>query len=299
MVSVTDGVVTDRFRSLIKPPPNVGYFSPFNVAIHGITSEMVHDAPEWRSVLAEILEFADGNPLVAHNAAFDIGVLRDACSESGIPWPDVTYACTLVLARRTWRLISYSLPWVVEAAGGSLSDHHDPLADATGAAEIVTSLLREHELGSLESLLSALNVAFGRVTAEGEWRGCHMRGITRRMVPDANADADPDGPLYGLRVCFTGALLAMTRAEAHALLAEVGGQPMPGVTRHTDLLVVGTQDPGRLRPGSLVSEKQRKAQHLLDEGREIEVVSEADFLQLLASSESANGLRPIAVAAAG
>jgi DNA polymerase-3 subunit epsilon len=292
MVAVEGAVVTDRFHTLIRPPAGVGHFSPFNVSIHGITPAMVLGAPTWPSVLNQIVEFVAGRPVVAHNAAFDLGVIRDACTECDVRWPDLSYACTLVLARRTWRLLSYSLPWVVEAAGGSLTDHHDPLADALAASQVMSAILTRHERTSVSELLATLSVDFGHISPSQEWRGCQVHGLNGRHIPTANADADPNGPLYGLRVCFTGTLMAMTRAEAHALLAAAGGQPLPGVTRQTDMLVVGTQDPRRLRPGTMLSGKQRKAQLLLDEGQDVEVISEADFLQRLASSESNRLLRP-------
>ena len=77
--------------------------------------------PRFAARLLGIVAFADGLPLVAHNAAFDLGVTRDAADESGIAWPTTTYACTLVIARRTYALLSSSLPWVTETAGVPLA----------------------------------------------------------------------------------------------------------------------------------------------------------------------------------
>jgi DNA polymerase-3 subunit epsilon len=79
----------------------------------------------------------------------------------------------------------------------------------------------------------------------------------------------------------------MSRKEAHAHLAEVGGQPTAGVTRKTDVLVIGTQDPARLRPGNGQSSRSRKAEELLAKGHHIEMISEAVFLERLACSEIA------------
>jgi len=76
----------------------------------------------------------------------------------------------------------------------------------------------------------------------------------------------------------------MSRKEAYAHLAEVGGQPVAGVTRKTDVLVIGTQDPATLRPGD---DQIRKAEELLAKGHHIEMISKADFLERLACSEIA------------
>ena len=77
LVEVTDGQLGEQHRWLIRPP--VFEFSPFNVALHGIGPEMCRDAPTWTESLGQILEAVANRPLVAHNAAFDLGVVRDAC----------------------------------------------------------------------------------------------------------------------------------------------------------------------------------------------------------------------------
>lgn len=287
MVSVEAGRISESFTTLIQPPARYSWFAPFNVGLHGISESSVENAPTWEETFQKILAFVDGRPLVAHNAAFDLGVLREACTASNIPWPDISYACSLVVARQTWILPSYSLPYVVHAAGSMIPRHHEAGADARAAAEIMLDALRMHEATTLHDLLASCKIQMGRLSA-GSWSGCQSANSnTRASIPDANPDADPDGPFYGLTVCFTGTLLSMSRKEAHAHLAEVGGQPAAGVTRKTDVLVIGTQDPARLRPGDDQSSKSRKAEELLAKGHHIEIISEADFLERLACSELA------------
>lgn len=157
MVAVEDGQAVQTYTSYIQPPPPVSYFSPFCVSIHGITPDKVVGAPGWTEALEAIVRFADGRPLVAHNAAFDLGVIRDACNQVGLDWPELRYACTLVIARRTWPLLSYSLPWVTEAAGFQLSGHHDAGADALAAAHVLKS--RDSRAGGQGSAESAHRVA--------------------------------------------------------------------------------------------------------------------------------------------
>ena len=116
LVAMQGSDIVQRYTTYIQPPPSVAYFSPFCVAVHGITANDVRRAPIWPEALDQIMRFIDGRPVVAHNAAFDLGVIRSACDQMGMPWPNLTYACTMVIARRTWPLLSYSLPWVAEAA---------------------------------------------------------------------------------------------------------------------------------------------------------------------------------------
>ena len=99
LVKVVDGQVVDTRRWLMRPPEGYDEFDAFNIMLHGITPEMVRGEPRFAERLPEILAFADGLPFVAHNAAFDMGVIRDACDASDSPGPTASYACTLVFSR--------------------------------------------------------------------------------------------------------------------------------------------------------------------------------------------------------
>lgn len=282
LVKVVEGHIVDTRRYLMRPPEGYDDFDPFNIEIHGITSVMVRDQPRFAQRLPEILAFAAGLPFVAHNAAFDMGVIRDACDVSDLAWPKVTYACTLVFSRVAWDLLSYSLPWVAEAAGFPFEHHHDPDADAHAAASILLAIGRHFGAASLEDIVASTHAQIGSMDPES-WSGCH-RGWSggRADVPTTNPDANPAHPYYGREIVFTGALGSMTRAVAWDRVAEVGGRPAPGVTKHTNVLVIGYQYARRLRPGEDLSAKARKANDLREHGQQIEIVPEVDFVQLLA-----------------
>ena len=282
LVKVVDGQVVDTRRYLMRPPEGYDEFDPFNIRIHGITPAMVHGEPRFAQRLPEILAFADGLPLVAHNAAFDMGVIRAACFASDLLCPETSYACTLVFSRATWSLLSYSLPWVAEAAGVALDHHHDPEADARAAASILLAIAEHHGATTLEEIAKATRAPLGSMSANG-WSSAHRRWSGGGGdVPVTNPDAGPDHPFYGREIVFTGALDSMTRAMAWDRVIELGGRPAPGVTKHTNVLVIGYQDAYQLRPGEQLSAKARKARDLRELGQQIEVMSEVDFVQLLA-----------------
>jgi DNA polymerase III epsilon subunit-like protein len=281
LVKVVDGAVVDARRYLMRPPKGCDEFDEFNISLHGITPEMVQHEPRFAQRLPEMIAFADGLPFVAHNAAFDMGVIRDACDASGLPWPELSYACTLVLSRVTWSLLSYSLPWVAEAAGIPFDHHHDPAADARAAAAILLAAAAHHNATTFEDLARATAVRLGSM-GNGVWDGCHrIWSGGRRDCPDANPNANPNHPFYGQEMVFTGALSSMTRAAAWNRVAEVGARPAPGVTKKTNILVIGYQDARVLRPGEELSAKARKARDLRDYGQPIEVMPELDFVRLL------------------
>ena len=95
---VRDGVVIDRFQSLMNP----GRWIPSDVAhLTGITNDLVADAPPVHRVMREAARFVSGRPLVAHNAAFDRGFWTSELQRLGLD-PTAEFACTMLLARRLY-----------------------------------------------------------------------------------------------------------------------------------------------------------------------------------------------------
>jgi DNA polymerase-3 subunit epsilon len=98
--------------------------------------------------------------------------------------------------------------------------------------------------------------------------------------PAPNPAAEPDHPLYGQTVVFTGEL-AIPRPEAKIRSAELGARPESRVTARTTVLVVGDGFVAAdLRSGRLTG-KARRVLELHERGRRIEVLSEGEFLQML------------------
>jgi DNA polymerase III epsilon subunit-like protein len=281
LVEVGNGLIQRTESWLIRPP--IFEFSPFNVALHGITPEMCRDAPDWNSSLARIEEFRDGRPLLAHNAAFDVGVVRDACSLANAPWPAVTYVCSLVVGRRVWPgLDSYSLPFLASHLNVYDGGHHDAGADAITAAKIGLLAMGTVDAASLSELAASVEGVVGAM-GSSEWSGCHLREVRATVPVEPSPGAVPreDHPLFGKAVAFTGAL-AISRRDAMQAVVDCGGRASTGVTRKTELLVTGFQDLSKLAEGRSESAKLRKAQELVAQGRPIEIVGESDFVKLLA-----------------
>lgn len=137
LVKVRDGQVVDRMGWFIQPPFGHDHFVDWNIRIHGITPEMVLDAPSWVDQMADLQAYIDGDALVAHNAGFDMGVMKSACLATGLAVPTYSYMCSLQIARKTYHLDSYRLPVVAMAAGFEDFPHHDAVADAEACAVIM------------------------------------------------------------------------------------------------------------------------------------------------------------------
>jgi DNA polymerase-3 subunit epsilon len=165
LVKVRDGEVVDEKYWLIKPPLGHNSFNEWNVRIHGIMAADVVDALLWHVQLPELVAFADGDMLVAHNAGFDMGVISAACAASYVETPSFSYLCSLRVARKTYNLDSYRLPVAAMAAGFEDFEHHNALADAEACAAIMVHAAKRHDAADLAHLATITGTRIGVIGA--------------------------------------------------------------------------------------------------------------------------------------
>lgn len=91
------GREVSSFQSFIKPTVPMGEAV---IKIHGITNEMIQDAPPAKDVLKEFSEFIRGGTLLAHHAQFDLGFLASEMETAGLDlWQESTI-CTSLLSQK-------------------------------------------------------------------------------------------------------------------------------------------------------------------------------------------------------
>ncbi|HYJ53994.1 MAG TPA: DEDD exonuclease domain-containing protein, partial [Mycobacterium sp.] len=140
-VKVRGGEVLGEFATLVDPGRSI---PPQIVALTGITSTMVYDAPRIDAVLPSFLEFSRGAVLVAHNAGFDIGFLRAAAERNHLPWPKPPVLCTVRLARRVLtrdEAPSVRLSALAQLFGASTTPTHRALDDARATVDVLHALI--------------------------------------------------------------------------------------------------------------------------------------------------------------
>ena len=256
-----DGVPEQPRQWLVNPQD---YFDPINVSIHGIDERTVRNAQKWPEVYEAIVPFLAGS-IVASHTAFDRAALIRACGR----WNLLTCQCrwldTACVVRRAWPQFAkagYGLANVAETFGIRYQAH-DASEDARCAGEILMLAVKQTGL-SVEQWLVRVSQPIHPV----------------EDVPDAN----PEGPLYGEVLVFTGAM-SMVRHDAAIAAAKAGCQVDDGVTKHTTLLVVGDQDIRKLA-GHDKSLKHRKAEELIQKGQRIRILGESDFQSVTGQSLS-------------
>ncbi|HEY9900765.1 MAG TPA: 3'-5' exonuclease [Pantanalinema sp.] len=133
-VRLQDGVVTGEFQALVDPEVPL---REANVAIHGISAELVAGAPRLAQVLPAFLEFLGAAPVVAHNAQFDMNFLRHHAAETlGLPFENPAVD-TLSMAREVFpREKALSLERLLELFGEPPRPLHRALEDARALASV-------------------------------------------------------------------------------------------------------------------------------------------------------------------
>lgn len=253
-----NGVLSEAWGVLVNPED---YFDSINVSIHGIDEKRTNGASPFPGVFQEVANRLRNHVVVSHTA-FDRAALGQSCNRYVLPAIECAWLDSARVVRRTWDRFAkqgYGLRNVCASLGISYRAH-DAVEDARAAGEVLIRAMQE----------TGLNIS--------DWQRRVLQPIDQSGVR-ISMEGDPDGPLYGEEVVFTGAL-SISRREAAVAAARVGCCVAAGVTKSTSILVVGDQDIDRLA-GHEKSAKHRKAEDLIAKGHNIRIVREADFLRLM------------------
>lgn len=137
---IENGEMIDEFYSLVNPET---YFDYFNVQLTGISEEAVRNAPTFPEVWPRIEAMMSSGLLVAHNAVFDMSVLKKCLYGYGMEWkPSVRYLCTVQMGKRVLPGMSHKLNDLCDYYGISL-DHHQAASDSRACGEILLRYLED------------------------------------------------------------------------------------------------------------------------------------------------------------
>ena len=128
---------TQIFNQRIRPPLPIPEDSS---CIHGITNEMVKDAPSIEQVLPSFMDFLDKRPLIAHNARFDTGFLVCNLHRQKIPFSDSSIFCSVNFARKAFpQMPNFKLATLQKELNLGEFKHHQALDDAWACLRIFTN----------------------------------------------------------------------------------------------------------------------------------------------------------------
>jgi DNA polymerase-3 subunit alpha (Gram-positive type) len=145
------GQETGRFQSLVQP----GRPMPEGArATHGISDEMLKDAPGFERIAADFRKFMSGSVLVAQNAEFDVSFLNSEFVRAGMTKLAMPALDTILLARKVRPgLSSYNLDALAWQFKIKVKDRHRSIADCEVAAGVFWQCVEALRPKSMDELL--------------------------------------------------------------------------------------------------------------------------------------------------
>ena len=148
----------EEVQTLINP---LSEFHYFNTRVHGITENMVQDAPTFEEFWPQLKPYIDKQMIIAHNASFNMGLLKESVGRCYETQPEYQYSCSYRIAKKVWPdLYNHKLSTVANYLSISLK-HHDALENVRAAALIVLEAMKKTRTSSINELSHLHKIKIG------------------------------------------------------------------------------------------------------------------------------------------
>ncbi|MCM3399310.1 3'-5' exonuclease [Oceanobacillus profundus] len=178
LVVANEHGIIDEFYSLINP---LMEFKSFNTYIHGITEHDVADAPTFAEVWPTLRNYLNDHLTIAHNASFDMSVIRNTLDYYKLSYPDMDYLCTVNIAKKLWPELENHKLNTLATYHNLQFEHHHALEDARVAAQVMIQALRDTKTNSLDRFLEKCSMTNGKIYDRGYYppKMKRVKGSTR------------------------------------------------------------------------------------------------------------------------
>jgi len=257
IVKVINGVISEKFMSLIQPPNNI--YSIHNFNVHGISPEMTLNSPTFYEVWPKIKHYFEDQIIVCHNSAFDIPKVENTLHYYNLPVPCFKTECT-------YKLFGKKLEDCCADFSIDLSNHHDALEDAAACAKLfLLNQMRCHE-----GTISRQNADWSPLSPY------ENKFIEKNdLVPDFE-NCNPDDLFFRKKVVLTGDLSFISRKDIAHELKIRGSDVNTCISKKTDIVIIGNN------PGP---SKLEKIEELKALGYKIRLIEELELISLLQKAD--------------
>lgn len=133
--------IPEEWSSLVKPKVSI----PSEITwLTGIDDNTVKKAPTFSSIAEAVFERLKGKVVIAHNAKFDYGFLKEEFARTGVVYESRTL-CTLELSRQLYtQHKSHSLGSIIERNGFKLESRHRALDDARAVWHFLKAVQKDY-----------------------------------------------------------------------------------------------------------------------------------------------------------
>lgn len=279
MVKVREGIIVDRYYSLIKPFPLK--FDQRNIGVHGINYQTVEEAPSFWDIWDDMYKFIGDDVVVAHQVSFEKSVIIGNFKEAEQEMPDLTFLCSLYMARVAFpRRENHQLTSLCKEYLDYKFNHHNALEDAEACALMVVHMIENH---------------YSRRPTESIYRGLYNIGYDAVADAERAAQKKRQQQFFVPSVLnsnfFEGEIIVITGKPKHfsdkdSMLntaVEHGARKAGNVTKTTTILVICDSDYQYQNFGKK-SSKQELAERYISLGQNIYIIDEDKFVELLGVS---------------
>ncbi len=154
------GTLSELVNPGVPIPPEVS-------RIHGITDSMVRNSPSFGGVAPRLLDMLENSVLVAHNAEFDLGFLREELSRVGLRLPDLPVVDTLAIAKKNWKFQSNRLGSIAAELNISNEGWHRALSDVEMTRKIFEHFIAAFKAAGAVTVDDLISRAAGPGTGAG------------------------------------------------------------------------------------------------------------------------------------
>ena len=263
IVVVEENIIKEKYHYLINPKED---FLEFNVNIHGIKPEDVEEADTFTILWPKIKHYFNGY-IYAHNANFDICVLKSLIEKHKLEIPNVKWGCTLKIARKLWdgELVNNKL--------GTISNfleiehnYHNALSDALICVGIINRGIRVMQVDTHTELYDVLKIRHGLYSEKRFYGTYYKYGRSKK-------EEVLDNVLLNDKVVYlAGKPSSLTRNDLKSKLTNNGAYVEKNINLSLDYFVI---------LGNAPKSSIEKVNDLNQKGQMIEIIDENSILKMI------------------
>lgn len=152
-VKCFQGQVVEKFQTLLRPKQPL---RPDNIQIHGITNEMVRDAPLMSEQIVQFGGFINNSVLVAHHAPFDLGFVGLAIEKANLKMPETLNLCSSLISRALLPTTNHKLQTLIKELNLEGGSAHRAYDDAFACYQVLMKSVEK--LGENQSIGKILEI---------------------------------------------------------------------------------------------------------------------------------------------
>ena len=278
LVGVKNSEIVEQKEFFIDP-----LNAEFDFMTSGTTLEDLRGKGSFAEQFPALLDFIKLYPVLVSTAdGYDADVLFNAITLHKVECGSLPYMTAKNVLRRAYDSYSYQFDYLCDEMGVSV-DGITPMDFAIAWCQLLIKACADKEFADLLMFAEENRIVVGSISLQGYDR-CHIKRIYKPKKKEVTeydpANFDETHPFFDRNVVFTGKLTYFLREDAEYYVERIGGHCSSGLTKATSYLVVGVQSPSQVGPDGL-SAKQKKAIKYREEGMEIELLNETDFIDIM------------------